>query len=289
MAKTNKHGRRCKCDDCSEKRSSRKWNKRKIANAKRKAKEKKEWLDSVSAGSTTAPSFLAGGHHKLKRDFTFEDGEFTEPMSSLHRGARSLIKNQFPKGVRKESFWNPIYDPFKGWKLYRAYQMDMKHDKFNNIEGNQQLLWHGTQFFSVSSIGHNSLEVRGSHCLLGAGIYLGNFDKAWMFSGGWGSNGYRTTLLCATKLGKVLDSNNSASHAPTCKRLRSPWGSCDKECKYIKPNASNVRSRGFDSAAAGRGYHPGAHGSRLIHSEYCAYDAERVLPLYVCVFKKEVK
>jgi len=170
--------------------------------------------------------------------------------------------------------------------------MDIDNEKFNAVQGkiDEDFLWHGTGFKNLNNIAHNNLEVRGGWGLLGAGIYLApTFNKAWGFSG-WHSS-YKTVLICATKLGKVLDSRDCVTHIPGCDKttVRNLWGraKCNPKCKWHKPNASNVRGMSFDSAAANRGYHPGAYGGNLIHTEYCTYNADRVLPLYVLVFAPE--
>ncbi|MHA2066251.1 MAG: hypothetical protein ACXABY_17905 [Candidatus Thorarchaeota archaeon] len=291
----DKHPRRCQCEECTETRDKRKWNKRKIKIARDVAKQEKENLRIIK--DTNRPGFLAGGHPKLKRDFTFEpyDPNYydTDALTPLHANARRFIRIQFPKGKVKDADDKYVYpyNPFGDHKLWRAYQMDIGTEKFDAVTDSvdTDLMFHGTGFANITNIGHNNLEVRGSWCLLGAGIYLApSFGKAWGFSGYHRS--LRTVLLCATKLGKVLDSKNCVTHIEGCdkvlKRRSGLWGKlqCNPKCKWHKPNAQNVRNLGFDSAAANRGYHPGAHSRNLLHTEYCSYDSARVLPLYVLVF-----
>lgn len=135
----------------------------------------------------------------------------------------------------------------------------------------------------MSSIGHNSLWSGRRSGLLEAGIYLTpHFYKAWGYSD-WFS-GQRTVLMCAVKLGKVIDSKDCVQHAPDCDKH--PWETrCLKQCNYLQPNASNIRRLGAHTAAAFSGPHPGAWSGRLNFSEYCVYDEKRVLPLFVLVFE----
>lgn len=293
------HGRKCKCAECEEARSKRKWNRRRIevelAEAQ-EVKEKKERREAVG--------FLSGGHQKLKRDLSFEEG-YSEPLSQLHSQARAYIKTTIARmlGILDEekkqnkvlgrTYIYPYYqNAMSRHKLFRAYQMDSDTDAFDAIDGKYDLLWHGTPFRNISSIGHESLHVRGTYCMLGAGIYLApDFSKAWGFSG-WSD--YSTVLLCAAKLGKVLDTKDCVRHADDCGKKTSipparwpvgvPWGKCSKDCKWVKPQAEVVHKMGYDTASAGRGFHPGARGGSLLHDEYCCYKREQVLPLYALVF-----
>ncbi len=278
---TDKHGRKCSCDDCVEKRSSRKWNKRRTEVEKDKAQVEKAKATSWGA----QPGFFAGGHQKLKRDFAFEEGDWSESLSPLHMKARAFINRMFPKGNMADLIGadTPLWrrNAAKESKIARGYQIDNDVTKF---KGQQvDLLWHGTSARNVSSIGHQSLRVGGPYCLLGAGIYLTpDFLKAWNFSG-WGS--YSTVLLCAANLGKILNSQDCVNHADDCGKNNAPWGKCSKACKWVRPNAATVKGKGYDSACAMSGGFVGAFGGRLVYSEYCCYDIDQVVPLYALVFK----
>ena len=119
----DKHPRRCKCDECSEKRAGRKWNRRVTAVAREDADWKRK---AAQQRKDDTPSFLSGGHPKLKRDFTFEGGDWSEPLSNRHSSARKVIDKCFPNNeLRKDlcaiaRYGAAIYNPMKGWKLFRA-------------------------------------------------------------------------------------------------------------------------------------------------------------------------
>lgn len=299
MAKRNKkkkasrkHGNKCKCPECKSNRSE----KRAETKQKRRNRHSKDMLYKGvpweqrwgSAGeSNKNPGFLAGGHPKLKRDLTFEDS-YSEPLSDLHLRARNAIKRQLPDNTYTQyltNWWHttrhgPSKSKPKLHRIYRAYQFASEQDSFSGLMGgcfqHVNFLWHGTSFTNVSSIGHQGLEVRGSRCLMGAGIYLAPaFAKAWMFGG----QNPKIVLLCAVKLGKVFTAFK-CSHNPRCAKD-------DKDCDGRKiPNGNSIKALGFDTAVAFAGPNSVAWGGRMRHTEYCCYDAAQVLPVYVLVFKE---
>lgn len=286
---TKKHGKRCKCDTCRSKRSA--------AKAERKRKARANRIkDYVVKGvpvrrGPNQQGFLAGGHQKMKRDWFLIGGDWEAPISSLHRRGRNIIKTKFPDGVYKvTSLWGTTVS---NYRITNAFQIDLPRDEFDSMkeEGPQfgpiDYLWHGTKFKAVSSIAHNNLEVRGAHCLMGAGIYLApDFEKSWNYSGGgWHNrNVTRTVLLCAVRLGKVWK-------AYTCIKTPAERGSIwkkqcdDKACDCKKrPNADICKTNGCDTAMMGAGGYTTAWGGRIRLGEYAVYDARQVLPLYAICF-----
>ena len=265
--------RRCKCPECKTKREGRKWNRRRTTIEQDYANRDKSDRLAVAEGRG-GPGFLSGGHQAMKRDYTFEGG-FSEALSPLHTKARGLVTTQLKT------------DLGGGWKLDRAYQLDIDRTAFDNLPSERfqkvDYLWHGTKANYVSAIVHNNLEVRGAHCLLGAGIYLApSFEKAWGYTG-WSyrnKKSYKVVLLCAVRLGKVWQ-GYTCGNTTWARRCADTGCICKK-----RPSKAICKSVGADTASANAGLHAVAWGGRLNFSELCCYDAAQVLPVYACVFKQ---
>lgn len=130
--------------------------------------------------------------------------------------------------------------------------------------GSVTTLWHGTDYFAAGCIIQGGFKVMRSARtgrLLGDGIYFADVaSKVMQYSGkdyGHG-DGAGVVLVCEVDLGKMLTISNDGTNS----HLQTTW-----------------MNHGYDSVYMPRGAPYG--GRRLLNSEYCVADVNRIKILYV--------
>ena len=79
--------------------------------------------------------------------------------------------------------------PFRGeftctaaWDVVNDDSTIMRFLKLEETYGNKRILYHGTPHTNVTDIAREGLHKGRSHCMFGAGIYLGEFKKAFDYA-----------------------------------------------------------------------------------------------------------
>lgn len=152
----------------------------------------------------------------------------------------------------------------RGYRCTAAWKADhedttlLEFDELAEKLGNVQTLYHGTGPGNITSIAKEGLRPGRSSCMFGAGIYLGNINKAWCYTEmrwhGFGNKpGGRYILEVKAILGKIMECPSSGSH--TLKELN---------------------QKGFNSVAGVAGMTASWNGT-LRNSENVLYSPDQVL------------
>jgi len=158
-------------------------------------------------------------------------------------------------GPRKAAPTVPGFICTGAWKVNNGGEKLARFRQVSREIGNVRVLYHGTPSPNIAAIVEEGLRPGRPSCMFGSGIYLGDQNKAFGYTGGGEA---RYLIEVETALGKVWEQER-ADHSLTLE---------------------SVQKAGYHSVAGVAGVTAGYAGA-LRHSEYVLYSPDQVVPLRV--------